>query len=49
MKRHGKLIGSIIACSGVVVILSLILPTTFWWFILGIFLISVGITVMKRC
>ena len=49
MKRHGKFIGSIIACSGVVVILSLILPTTFWWFILGIFLISVGITVMKRC
>ncbi len=49
MRRHTKTIGRILACAGVMVILSLVLPTSFWWFILGVFLICVGITVMKRC
>ncbi len=49
MRRHSKTIGRILACAGVMVILSLVLPTSFWWFILGVFLICVGITIMKRC
>ncbi len=49
MKRKNRTIGGIIAAAGVMVVLSLVLPTSFWWFVLGIFLICVGISVMRRC
>ncbi len=49
MKRRNKTIGWIIAAAGVMVILSLVLPTSFWWFILGVFLICVGISITRRC
>ncbi len=49
VKRRNKTIGGILAAAGVMVILSLVLPTSFWWFVLGIFLICVGISVMRRC
>ncbi len=49
MRRHTKTVGRILALSGVMVILSLVLPTSFWWFVLGIVLICTGITVSKRC
>lgn len=49
MKRKNRTIGGIIACAGVIVVLSLVLPTSFWWFVLGIFLICVGVTIMRRC
>lgn len=49
MRRHTRTIGRVVACSGVMVILSLVLPTSFWWFVLGVVLICVGITISKRC
>ncbi len=49
MRKRNKTVGGVIAAAGVMVVLSLVLPTSFWWFVLGIFLICVGITVMKRC
>ena len=49
MKRKNRTIGGIIAAAGVMVVLSLVLPTSFWWFVLGIVLICVGISVMRRC
>ncbi len=48
MKRRGKLIGCILICSGLLIVLSLVLPTTFWWFIFGLILICGGIAVLKR-
>lgn len=49
LRRHSKTIGRIVMCCGVMVILSLVLPTSFWWFVLGMFLICVGVTIMRHC
>ncbi|NLW66089.1 MAG: hypothetical protein GXY26_07620 [Clostridiales bacterium] len=42
-----KNIGCFIIVLGVFVLLALVLPPTFWWFILGSVLICVGIWVCK--
>ena len=34
--------------AGVLVILALVLPSTFWWFALGIILIAAGICICRR-
>ncbi len=47
-QRWGQLWGRITIVAGLLVLLSQILPVGFWWFVLGIALISVGIY-MKRC
>ncbi len=49
MKRRNRMIGGILATAGVMVVLSLVLPTSFWWFVLGIFLICIGVSVMRKC
>lgn len=49
VRRHSRTIGRLVACCGVMVILSLILPTSFWWFVLGVVLICIGVTLSKRC
>ncbi len=48
MKRHCKLIGCILIVSGLLVVLSMVLPTTFWWFLLGVILICAGIALLRR-
>ncbi len=35
--------------AGVFILLSLVLPATFWWFLLGVGLIVVGIHLRRRC
>jgi uncharacterized membrane protein HdeD (DUF308 family) len=40
-------IGCLVALFGVFVLLALILPSSFWWFVLGAFLIYVGICVIR--
>ena len=40
--------GCFVALLGVFVLLALVLPPSFWWFILGAFLIYVGLCVLKR-
>ncbi len=46
--RHGGL-GCVAILAGVIIILSLILPTEFWWFILAAALIGAGIWYMRCC
>lgn len=36
-----------VALLGVFVLLALILPSSFWWFVLGVFLIYIGICVLR--
>lgn len=48
MKHHTKTIGCAIAVAGVLIILGMILPSSFWWFILGFIMIILGLTIAKR-
>lgn len=41
--------GCLAIIAGIVIMLSLIMPTGFWWFILAIALIVFGIFFMKSC
>jgi len=41
-------IGCMVALLGVFVLLALVLPSSFWWFVLGAFLIYVGLCVLRR-
>ena len=43
------LIGLILVALGILIILWMILPSGFWWLVLGIGLIVLGITWSKRC
>lgn len=45
-KPKGR-IGCLVALLGVFVLLALILPSTFWWFVLGAILIYVGFYVLR--
>ena len=50
MKKNGRprgRIGCLVALLGVFVLLALILPTSFWWFVLGAVLIYVGLCVIR--
>lgn len=50
MWRNGKpryRIGCLVAILGVFVLLALILPTSFWWFIFGALLIYLGLCVLR--
>ncbi len=48
MKRHCKLIGGILVCCGLLVVLSMVLPSTFWWFLFGMVLIFAGFGLMRK-
>lgn len=48
-KGKGNIFGYVAIIAGLVMILSLILPYRFWWFILGACLIGFGIFINKRC
>ena len=50
MRKNGKphcRIGCLVALLGVFVLLALILPSSFWWFVLGAFLIYLGLCVIR--
>lgn len=40
-------LGCLVALLGVFVLLALILPSTFWWFVFGALLIYLGICVIR--
>ena len=42
-------LGLICVALGVLVILSMVLPSGFWWLLLGIGLIVFGLYLIKRC
>ena len=46
--RHSFL-GCAAIGAGIIIILSLVLPTDFWWFVLAIILISAGIWFLRCC
>ncbi len=48
MKRHCKLVGWILIAAGLLVLLSMVLPASFWWFLFGVLLICGGVALKKR-
>ncbi len=48
MKKRTNRLGLLLLIAGVLVILALVLPSTFWWFALGIILIAAGICICRR-
>lgn len=50
MRRNGcSLWGMIAIGAGVIIILSIVLPKSFWWFVLAAGLIGGGIWLMRCC
>jgi hypothetical protein len=45
--HRGRPIGALIVCAGLLIILTLVLPSGFWWFFLGIALIVIGILILR--
>ena len=48
-KGNHSIWGCVAIIAGVVIILSLVLPTEFWWFILAAELIGLGIWFIRSC
>lgn len=47
MRHHCKTLGGIVTCTGVVIILAMVLPTAAWWLVLGVILIIAGVGLLK--
>ena len=47
--RGGGILGCVAIVAGLVIILSLVLPTEFWWFIFAAALIGLGIWYIRCC
>jgi uncharacterized membrane protein HdeD (DUF308 family) len=48
-KGHNNIWGFVAIIAGIIILLSLVLPTEFWWFILAIVLIAAGIWYIRCC
>ena len=48
-KHYGSPIGYICIAAGLMIILSLVLPKGFWWFLLGASLVGFGFYYNSRC
>ena len=48
-KPPNSALGAAAIAAGVFILLSLVLPVTFWWFLLGVGLIAVGIHLRRKC
>ena len=50
MRRNGlNMWGLAAVCAGIIIILSLVLPKSFWWFILAAALICGGVWLLSCC
>ena len=50
MRRNGlNTWGMIAICAGLVIILSIVLPKSFWWFVLAAALIGGGVWLIRCC
>jgi len=47
--RKKSIWGYVAITAGLIIILSMILPAGFWWFLLGASLIGVGLYLNRRC
>ena len=50
-RKKGPLgtVGCLVVLAGVLILLSLVLPSGFWWFVLAMVLIGVGIGILRSC
>jgi len=48
-KGHNNMWGCVAIIAGIVIFMSLVLPTEFWWFILAAILIAAGIWFIRSC
>lgn len=48
-KQNVSIAGCVCIFVGLFIILSLILPSGFWWFVLGSCLIGLGVYLNRRC
>lgn len=48
-KGHNNMWGCVAIIAGIVIFMSLVLPTEFWWFILAAVLIGAGIWFIRSC
>lgn len=48
-KGRRSLLGCIAIAAGLIIILSLVLPTKFWWFILAAVLVCAGFWYVRCC
>ena len=48
-KPPTPVLSAVAIAAGVFILLSLVLPVSFWWFLLGVGLIGVGIFLRRRC
>lgn len=46
MRRRGNIFGYMILITGAVIMLSLVLPSTVWWFLFGAMLVCIGIKII---
>jgi len=44
----GRIAGALLIAAGILLIFALILPAGFWWFMLGLGLIALGIYCIRR-
>ena len=42
-------VGCLVVLAGVLILMSLVLPSGFWWFVLAIILIGIGIGILRSC
>lgn len=47
--RQRNIFGWLAITAGIIILLSMILPSGFWWFMLGVCLIAVGLTIRRWC
>ncbi len=43
-----KLFGCLVVATGVIIVLTIVLPSSVWWFILGLALICGGFCLMRK-
>lgn len=47
-RPFGGLFGFLLIVFGVIIVLAMVLPPGFWWFVLGVVLISIGFCCANR-
>jgi hypothetical protein len=49
LRRGCRPAGCLFAVIGILIILWMVLPPDFWWFLLGAIFIAIGIAIIKKC
>ena len=46
--RRGNALAYVLICIGGIILLSMVLPAGFWWFLLGVGFLGAGIALLRR-